>query len=58
MFSKKKIGLSSFDCSLIDAGYSHGGRSVKPVADVNKAYNTKWHCYFESTAVVRNNALI
>lgn len=27
MFSKKKIGLSSFDCSLIDAGYSHGGPS-------------------------------
>lgn len=46
MFSKKKIGLSSFDCSLIDAGYSHGGRSVKPVADVNKAYNTKMALLF------------
>lgn len=60
MFSKKKIGLSSLDyacgmtcfaCSLIDTGYSHGGR-------VNKGYNTKCHCYFESTAVVRKNALI
>lgn len=29
VFSKKKIGLSSFDCSLIDPGYSHGGRVCK-----------------------------
>lgn len=67
VFSKKKIGLSSLDyacgmtcfaCSLIDVGYSHGCGFVKPVADVNKAYNTKCDCYVESTEVVKNNVLI